>query len=368
MVKNVDFYAKKIMSAGWDYLVKRRLNKKFRLYGSYKAMYKWPQFKLLASHVAFYKKYNYKVNTEWYKYFTLIRQEEDILYIPEDIWHMGIEPVLNQRSYAKAFNDKNLFHTTFYSELLPEAYAHVIQGVIYDSDFNVVAKNELFDLLPNHGSFVVKKSIDTGGGKGVKIYENKRELTSVEFLIGLHGQDFVIQEKVKQHQWFQAFNPSSINTIRVVTYRSVRDEKVHVLQTLFRVGKAGSFVDNQSSGGIAIGINKNGKLNNWGTDKLSVKYSEINGIDLHNSNAIPDFERLIESCKAIAKSRFHERVLVFDTWRDTDNKIRLLEINNINIGIEDLQKNNGPLLGEFTKEILDYCAQNPRSFCFDFEL
>jgi len=43
-----------------------------------------------------------------------------------------------------------------------------------------------------------------------------------------------------------------------------------------------------------------------------------------------------------------------------------LEINNINIGIEDLQKNNGPFLREFTEEVLRYCKNHSRSFVIDF--
>ena len=45
-----------------------------------------------------------------------------------------------------------------------------------------------------------------------------------------------------------------------------------------------------------------------------------------------------------------------------------MEINNINIGIEDLQKNNGPMFGEFTEEVIDFCSKNKRSYCFDFEI
>lgn len=367
MVKNIDYFLKRIIAFGWDILSTKRLKAKFKLYGPYKKVYKWSKYEKINAHKALYIKYGFKVNSEWYKYFTLVRQEENPFYLPEDIWHVKLEPVLNHRSFAKAFNDKNLFHLLDYKELFPFAFAHVIEGVCYDTSFNAIDKHKLLNLIPSDKPFVVKKSIDTGGGKGVKLYDSK-ELISLDLLFETHGNNFVIQEKVVQHQWFEQFNATSVNTIRVVTYRSVRDEKVHVIQTLFRVGKKGSFVDNQSSGGIAIGIDTNGRLNSWGTDKLSEKFSVINGVEINNSIFIPDYNRLLSTCIDLAKKRFHERVLVFDTWRDVNNNIRLLEINNINIGIEDLQKNNGPLFGDFTEEILDYCSKNPRSFCLDFEI
>lgn len=358
----------KIVAKSWEFVNKKKLESKLRLYGSYKELYKWDEYKRIKEHVNFYQAYGYKVNTQWYKYFTLIRQEENPEYLPEDIWHICLEPVLNQRSFAKALNDKNLFHRSEYKHLFPKAYVHVVDGICYAPDFSHMNFEQALNLIKIGKSVVIKKALDSGGGKGVLFFESKKSIPGLGELIKMIGKNFVIQEKVQQHEWFSRFNPTSVNTIRVVTYRSIVDEQIHVIQTLLRVGKPGSYVDNQSSGGIACGISSEGKLNDWGCDKLSVKFNSINGISLSEVGIIPDFQLLKNICIEIAATRVHERVLVFDTWRDADNNIRLLEINNINIGIEDLQKNNGPLFGDYIKEVLEFCSKNRRTYCFDFEL
>jgi len=362
-----DFF-KTVLVRGWELSAKRNLRNKFKLYGPYKEIYSWGKYIRINEHKELFKPLGCGINTEWYRYFTLVRQKEDPRYLPEDIWHLQIEPVLNQRSYAKAYNDKNLFHTLEEKALFPHAYLHIIMGICYDKDFHQISYNGALDCIPDNKPFVVKKAIDSGGGKGVTFYNSKSSITYIQDLIKKHGNNLVVQEKVVQHKWFRRFNPTSINTIRVVTYRSVLDERVHALQMVLRVGKKDMQVDNQSSGGIAIGIDKHGKLNKWGYDKLSQCFTTVNDIDLSTVEEIPQFEHLKETCINIARRRFHERVLVFDTWRDENNDIRLLEINNINIGIEDLQKNNGPLLGQFTEEVIEYCSHNKKFYCFDFEL
>lgn len=350
----------------WERSTRNLLKRKFKLYGDYKSKYKWGEYKSLKEHVQLFKPLKWKINTEWYKFFTLIRQMECPEYLPEDIWHVCLEPVLNQRAYAKAFNDKNLFDKTEYRQFFPKTFLHIIRGVYYSSDYQQISVDEAEKTLKTVKTFVAKKTIDSGGGKGVAFY-NIKDIESINDIVKRHGYDVIIQETVEQHSWFERFNPDSVNTIRVVTYRSVIDEKVHVLQTLLRMGKIGSKVDNQSSGGIACGIDKNGRVNGWGCDKLSNKFTKIGDIVFSEVGVIPDFEKLKKTCIDIAKRRFHERVLVFDTWRDVDNNIRLLEINNINIGIEDLQKNNGSMFGKYTKEVVDWCARHSRSYCFDFE-
>ncbi len=359
---------KRVLAIGFLWLAERNLKKKFSLYGPYKQMYSWAKFDLLEKHILLFRPIKRKINLEWYKYFTLVRQEEDAAYVPENIWHIYMEPVLNQKSYAKANNDKNLFHCTPFRHLYPTTFLHVIQGICYDPNFNPINHKNSLNLIPSIAKLVVKKSIDSGGGKGVTFYNSVSEVGDFNQLRKLHGENFIVQEKERQHEWFARFNPSSLNTIRVVTYRSVVDEKIYILQTLLRMGKNGSMVDNQSSGGIACGIDKTGKLNSWGTDKLSNRYYSSNSVIFSETGRIPNFEKMSSVCIEIAKTRFHERVLVFDTWQDTNNQIRLTEINNINIGIEDLQKNNGPMFGEFTREVIEYCSTHKRSFCFDYVL
>lgn len=359
---------KRLIVLFWERIRTKQLVRKFRLYGDYNTLYSWEKYKMLDEHIKLFKNLHKKVNPEWYKYFTLVRQQEDINHIPEDIWHNKMEPALNHRAYEKAFNDKNLYDNTAYKELFPTTLVHIIEGIAYDKDYIGIDFQKAIEIINNTEYVVCKKSVDSGGGKGVSFYNTTTENLELSKLIGIHGNNIVIQEAVKQHKWFSSLNYESVNTIRVITYRSVTDESVHVLQAILRMGKPGNKVDNQSSGGIACGIDLKGNLNEWGCDKLSRKFTEINGIVFALLGKVPNFENLKSTCIEIATKRFFERVLVFDTWQDEQGNIRLLEINNVNIGIEDIQKNNGPMFREFTEEVIEYCSSAPLTYCFDFNI
>ena len=92
-------------------------------------------------------------------------------------------------------------------------------------------------------------------------------VTTLPQLFGLYGGNFIIQKYIDQHHWFARFNESSLNTVRVLTYRRIKNEEAVVLHRLLRAGRPGSVVDNQASGGIACAIDTDGRLMSFGIDK-----------------------------------------------------------------------------------------------------
>jgi hypothetical protein len=61
-------------------------------------------------------------------------------------------------------------------------------------------------------------------------------------------------------------------------------------------------------------------------------------------------------------------LLGFDFCVTENNEIKLLEINCKNIEINFLQMNNGPLFGEYSKEIIDYCLHTKKNVVIDFHI
>ena len=66
--------------------------------------------------------------------------------------------------------------------------------------------------------------------------------------------DYLIQSFVNQHNQMNMLYDGSINTMRLVTVRSLKDGLVHVMPSILRIGSNGGIVDNTSQGGIAIGF------------------------------------------------------------------------------------------------------------------
>lgn len=76
---------------------------------------------------------------------------------------------------------------------------------------------------------------------------------------------YLIQEVVRQHDDMKALHPTSLNTLRLVTVKSLKDGVVHLLPSILRIGTGDSIVDNTSRGGLAVGIDiERGVLKKYG--------------------------------------------------------------------------------------------------------
>jgi hypothetical protein len=69
---------------------------------------------------------------------------------------------------------------------------------------------------------------------------------------------FMLEEYVQQHETMAAFNPSSVNTLRLITVRSPQGD-VDCVGGYLRMGRAGSLVDNGGAGGLSVLLDENGK-------------------------------------------------------------------------------------------------------------
>ena len=301
------------------------------------------------------------------------------LYVPENTYFNTIELILNNKAFALAYSDKNFYEKYISSEhIFPLTLIRGINGWIYDKEFHPLNdKYDLIDKLTPNTKYVLKPSIETSGGSNLVFVEFHRDVLSIgsreytikEFLHILKIQyrmSFVIQECIEQHSWFAGFNESSVNTIRIFTYRSVRDNIVHPLHSVLRFGQDGSIVDNQAAGGLSCGISSQGRLNSFAVDKFGNKYSVIDYLNKNSGIEVPELNEMKNIAVRIASKYYYHRLLGFDFCLGSNNKVRLFEINCKNIETNFLQMNNGPLFGDFTREIIDFCSKNRRSVVFDF--
>ena len=318
----------------------------------------------------------------YYLYWQINGIESDE-YIPENVYYNRIEPVLNDKGYALAYADKNIYERVLpeFKSLFPKAYLRGINGNLYDENYALLrGERFLAGILAMGREYILKPATETSGGLSVKsiginrdgdMEMENRVYSPASFCALLKAEfngNFILQEKIAQHAFFSAFNESSVNTVRIFTYRSVASEEVHPLQAVLRFGRPGSLVDNQASGGWSCGISENGDLNSFAVDKYGRRSSELPGIIQANGKSVPGFAGMRELAIKIAGRFPFQRLLGFDFCLDRDGNVRLLEINCKNLEINFLQMNNGPLFGKYTDEIIAFCKVNIKSLVLDFHV
>lgn len=318
-------------------------------------------------------------NIKWYQVFYSINNIDSPEYITETDYYNKVEPTLNNRTFSEAFCDKNSYHKlTGNHELLPAVYVRNIQGVYYDQSYQLMDINpELSGIIPiSAKKLVIKRSIDSGGGRDIEVFayqegcwqNNSGVILTTDYLSKAYHKNFIIQEYIRQHPFFSRFNATSVNTVRLFTYRSVKDNAIIPLQAVLRIGKPGAVVDNQAAGGVACGISRDGMLNDFAINKKGEKITSFNDVLFSGIGEIYKFQEMVATGKEIAGMLFYHRLLGFDFCVDENDNVKLIEINNRNNEINFYQMNNGPLFREYTEEVLDFCLKNRKTLCFDFEV
>jgi len=332
----------------------------------------------IKKHCEVWSKLGSKPNLKWHRVYASINNNYSPYYITEIDYYNKVELILNNRSFSEAFSDKNSYHRFIDSNLLPKIYIRNIQGAYYSEDYeNLQIPEKLTEIIPKKiKEVIIKRSIDSGGGRGIQLFcregdkfiNKKKEELSISLLEKIYRDNFIIQEHVKQHPYFSQFNESSVNTVRLFTYRSVKTNKIISLQSVLRIGKPGAIVDNQASGGISCGIRKDGALNSFAVNKKGEKFESYNGLSFKYISSIYKYNEIVSLGLEIAKKYYFHRLLGFDFCVDINGNVKLIEINIKNNEINFFQMNNGPLFREYTEEIIEYCSKSKKNLCFDFDV
>lgn len=106
------------------------------------------------------------------------------------------------------------------------------------------------------GAFALK--IDDG-----KIYVNGKETTEDVLIKRFGDSDYIIQQRLCNHPELDRIYSGSLNTIKLITILN-DDGSVDFFDSVIRFGSGGNVVDNASQGGIFVGIEKNGALQDVG--------------------------------------------------------------------------------------------------------
>ena len=172
---------------------------------------------------------------------------------------------------------------------------------------------------------------------------------SVADLFSNYNRDFIIQSKLVQHPDLAKLNPTSVNTIRVLSYR--RENEVIILYAVIRIGRMGKSVDNETAGGIKADIDlATGRIKGlaFGNSTEKDMPQTDSGVVL-DKYLIPSFPQVLEFVKDLHQRLPFFRLVGWDISVDTNGNPVMIEWNR---SAELSQVAHGPAFGEYTEEIL----------------
>lgn len=298
----------------------------------------------------YWKKYGYKPAKIWYQIFCDSDQKMDPRYIPDDLFYGEMVPYFSNSQFRR-FGEDKCYHDIWLPNVRrPETICKNIACVFYDKDMNLISVDDaVAACMAYKDEFLIKPSIDSGEGRLIQFF-TPGTFTEHDIRAAFQsmGANYIVQAAVKQHPDLARLNPSSLNTVRVVSL--FFEGEVHVLSCILRMGATGAKVDNIGAGGFACPIQESGWLNARGVNrKAEWREENQNGIKFKDV-CVPSYEKVINAVKDSHKRLAHFKLIGWDFAVDTDGEPVMIEYNTCP-GAN--QVTCGPTFGDITEKVLD---------------
>lgn len=294
-------------------------------------------------------------------YYSRVSGIEADHYVTRSMAVHYIYPYLDRYDFVPAYMDKNMQKRILglpdegIGVLMPHEVVYNSNRLYFDGNGREITKNEAAMALEKYGKdTILKPSVESFGGHGVIKVSGNSTSKDYQSLFDRYKYDFTFQKIVVQHPVMAAFNPSSVNTVRVVTYRNFNGER-KILYACIRFGGEGSVMDNVCSGGGYTGINiETGLLR----DRKRYSYFIMDVPSLPESvpNEIPCWEKIKSAALALHGRLPQLGIVGWDFTLTPDETPVLIEFNpRPGVG---LQQAVGPMFSlEDLDEIMEHVSK-----------
>lgn len=281
-------------------------------------------------------------------------------YLDNAFYYLTLLPYLNTQGYAKALADKNYADMLFTSYNRPATIAKRVNGSYYALDsslestsgsfaalprlrHNIITKQDFFALVRSSTPCVIKptRASETGSGSNIRLLESSLDKDELESLLRHYPSDFIVQDKIAQHPFLSALNPTSINTIRVVSL--LYENHFSILACTLLVGEEGL---TSNGGHFRIGIDvDSGLLRDFIIKGKGEPIAALpNAKDLsYKTTPIPSFKELLAMTKDMHSLLPHFGLIGWDFTIDSKGDPLFIEINPDVPSCEIPEQTNSPL-------------------------
>lgn len=275
------------------------------------------------------------IDTRWHRlYASYLDCQVQKDFFPEILYSTRLEKKLSNPRFYSILSDKGFLTSIFpgdESYRNPMTVVYNSYGTFVDGDKHIISRSEAVTRIGNAGLVIIKPTIDTSSGEGVlkANFVNGRDTINniiVDDVIKKYGQNFLVQECVKQSHYLSDLCEKSLNTFRVITY--IMEGGGFLAPLSLRMGTGTSFVDNIHAGGVNIGITKDFKLRKYAFTEMGERfevhpYSKVRfeGYD------ISPLKKIVEVAKRLHGYVPMLKMISWDWSLDENDKPVLIEMN-----------------------------------------
>ena len=251
---------------------------------------------------------------------------------PQHGWRYRCRSVTNRRTRFAAFclNSPEAIELTGNKMRTAECWADWFKrGYCLVSPEQPVTPELLRRVLGGADRLIVKPNDDYGGhGIFALDVRNEAELASASAQLNALEKEHIIEPYIRQTGLLHDLNPSSLNTVRVVTGRHC-DGRVEVLLSYCRIGHAGSIVDNATSGGQLFFVDhRDGRIGE-GMDFMGRRFREhLDSGETITGLQIPRWEEAMAFCISAHEYAPEGAVLVGWDVCISEDGLCLIEVNS----------------------------------------
>ncbi len=300
----------------------------------------------------YFQQHGFKVSMMFDDYYSRINGVHSDKYLSMDVYYFFVIPALNRHDFITPYLDKNIYSELFPDVRQPMTVVKNMHGHFYCNGEEVSLDQAVDIVSDTGGELMIKPTVETCNGDGVEqILDFDKD--SLRALFARYNFNFIVQEKARQHADVQRVNPTSLNTMRLYTYRNLKGEVVFLYPySMLRYGGKGAVKDNTSMGGGTCLIDRDGRVDDRVFRFKSMEVSSLKKETGTEGLIIPNYQKVIDTLL-----RMHKRLPYFDFvgWDvtiDPDGEPLFIEFNLVP-AIEGPQIMSGPMFGEYLDEVVE---------------
>ena len=275
----------------------------------------------------YWEKFGRRPERFWFELAGSRDHRMDPRYIPSDLYYMELLPYLTNMQLRYALGDKNALDMRFPDVKQAPTVCRRMAGEYYDAKYELISEEDAVSLCKERAcELFIKPSLYSGYGQGIQKFDPAAcTAERITQYFAETGKDFIVQEKIRQHEMMASLHPDSVSTIRVLSL--FLEGSVYVPNVYVRVSTAGT-------SHVTSGSEYNAEILPDGRLSQKVCLDEGRWFDNQQDKVfcedlvIPGIDRVIEEARRLHPRAGHFKWIGWDFTIDEKGDPLLIELNS----------------------------------------